>query len=787
MIHKGRFRQYMRVTFLGKDDVTKILLEDLNKVFASEQRLTLAVTYRTTQRIEEDVKESKKSLNQTKETVERILEVVKESQSESSEAEEQNYLKQILCSTSAIDDVDETYARNLRSLLEGTGFWLLQEQFYNSWLAREATILWIFGGPGSGKTYLSTWIIKQLNKSGELQESDPTAYFFVKENNENLRDANVILKTLAWQVVCQNPDFKAYATGICRQKRLTATAEDTWENLFLNYYSSDARKGRAVTMIVDGLDEATLTTQRTLVGFMKDLVSSQNPKQPAIQLAIIGRKSLQDDMDIKLLGKIALIEVSRAKNKNDIDSYIRKRLEDVAVLREMRKRKPNSREKANKLGNSIMKKISGGADGVFLWAKLLLDSIVEKDLTQIKAALADPPNSLDEMISSVFERLYKDERLDHDELRKILLFAAYVRRPLLFGELNAAVSLPSRRPRILLWKHIRGQLSSVFDLKFRFHIDPDLQPISNDAADDATQEDRQRDGVHEADTDDEARSHFTENDDDDDLDVFSDENEENDNMGTSARQTSIQPHTEQFEGSQRMFSHLDEGQLWTEISFCHARIRDYLVREGNPKERRQFFLPIIPAVKDAQAQITVNCLEMLRAGSTSVKFRRYLCDYPACHLPFHLKSVERAQISREILTKILEGLYWLFGTEDGPLCLIRSVCEYDEWRSSHGTFWKIWVGKENYLKLLQDWFQQAQLVKNTAEWEEPMVTWMISASNSLETLLRPIMMAASKAWLTKPGFDSRECVDKGEFEAWLLHGWLSWVSFSSVDLVPADV
>lgn len=92
------------------------------------------------------------------------------------------------------------------------------------------------------------------------------------------------------------------------------------------------------------------------------------------------------------------IEVSSAKNRHDIDSCIKKRLEDVELLKRLHKIKPNRPQQANKTGKRIKKKVLDGADGVFLWAKLLSDQITKKDLTQIEKILANPPPNLDEMI-----------------------------------------------------------------------------------------------------------------------------------------------------------------------------------------------------------------------------------------------------------------------------------------------------------------------------------------------------------------------------------------------------
>ena len=214
-----------------------------------------------------------------------------------------------------------------------------------------------------------------------------------------------------------------------------------------------------------------------ILGLMKGPVSPENTNTHGIQLALIGRGALRSDMDGKGMEKNHFIEILRAKNRQDINSYIKKRLEELEILRQMRKMKPNGLSKANKEDSKIMKKVSESPDGVFLWAKLLLNSLMKKDLPQTEAILASPPATLGEIIWSVFARLARDEELDQHVLQKMRMFMTHARRPLLFGELDLVTSLPARKPNYLLWKHTRGKLSSVFDLKCPNDADPDDEEI----------------------------------------------------------------------------------------------------------------------------------------------------------------------------------------------------------------------------------------------------------------------------------------------------------------------
>jgi hypothetical protein len=792
LIREQRFRQYLRVTFLGKDAETKKLVDGLNQLFGSEQRYVLGVTYATSQRLEQKADIIDNVVHQTADKVSKVLDIVTapENRERKVVIDEAMSLQTSLRNTTASDIVEETYARNERSLLDGTATWLQKEELFTSWINGNGIILWILGGPGAGKSYLATWLIQRLRADGAKRA---VAYFFVKESSETLRDANTILKTLAWQLLSQDAAFKNHAMKICRDRIHLITAEATWENLFINYYmSTGSYELKPVTLVIDGLDEATTETRRTVLTFLKDLTSSHNHHPgmggPVVQLAIIGRGSLRSDLGTRKLESGYFIEVSRDKNQQDIDKYIQKRLGDLEILQYMRHNlKSNGQKMANKIGKIILKKVSKGADGVFLWAQLLLDELVNKDLPHIDAILDNPPSSLDEMICSVFNRLDNERELDREVMRKMLLLMTYSRRPLLFGELDLATSLSGRKPNYLLWRQTRGILSSVFELKFPEGRDPDLELSSNsesDGEDENSDEGDERENKIECGIVKGASAYADQSSDHPDLDSDYDDDSDSDSfldnsltsLSLSEAASFILGHKSRSTGTVNPLQRLSSDQLHTEVSFCHTRIRDYLVREGSPDTRRKPNLEIIPDLEDAQADITIICLEIFRLELSLDEEQKFLCDYPLCHLAEHLDKVNPKKTSQERSIKIISGLSWLFGTENGCLSLMKSRGSYDHIRDSGSIFWSYWVGTDRYWKVVQGWFALADDLRQFTSWDEDTISWMVSASTSYAHLLRPIMKAASILWFVRSGFDSYECVDKGEFCAKALDFWLSWVS-----------
>ena len=752
LVQEGRFRRYLKVTFLDQDATTKDLIATLHRELAGQQSYLAAVTYNTTQRTHLVVREIDQSIKET------------------TRIDRDTQLKQILCNGSALDDIQEIYARNRRDLIPGTCEWLMAEPSYQRWTSKDSRVLCILGGPGAGKTFLSTWIVRQsLERRGRNGDSQ-VAYFFVKEDNNNLRDANTILKTLAWQLASQDSDFKSHAASLCQDRTHTITAEETWHNIFFKYYLSEDCPPRGAVLIIDGLDEATPIARQTILRLFRAAELQSCATKAWLQLAVVGRSSLRGDAGYVGLRYSCLVEVSRLKNQSDINKYIQRMLQDVWVIQEIRKRPPDGEKKALRFGRVIFQKVSQGANGVFVWAKLLLDSIAHKDQRQIESILASPPSTLDDMIYSLFKRIAADDDIDRSLVQKMLLFVTYAKRPLSFGQLLLALSLPDMTPNYLLWAKTRGPLSSIFGLKFPRGVDPDVhspQPSSPTAT--------------------EPLNFFA---------AFDDDGDDSQGEGETVRQppsgahglsmlsrevlAGVEDKSDDIRG-EAILNELCRISSWeqrhTEISLCHAWIRDYLIREGKPETQRYGHLPIIPAAKDAPAELTIACLRTVRLKPY---YRQCapLGDYSTCHLAHHLEEVDYDAIRLDQAVEIVDGLFWLFGTRDGARYLVRSTNRFTSWfcrfPNFHKEFWESWVQTDRYLNVVQHWLGKIDCLKSLAVWSGDAISWMRAAAVSKHALLRPIMESTSKSWLCDG--------ESTGWGPWLIHGWLTLVRLTSLSI-----
>ena len=260
----------------------------------------------------------------------------------------------------------------LEQMLEGSGNWIKEEPLYKGWINEEEPLLWIFGGPGAGKSFLSSKIISHLLDLHAKDRNRPArisvGYFYIKENDERLRSSNAIFKSVALQIANDNPVYKKHVVNVCESPDRIGTAKSTWQNLFLDFFGSQQNADSAAFVVIDGLDEAPKAEREMFLELLKsleDYSSLGGSKRPRLNFVIVGRPELRDTIAFIWESRTVFIEVSAAKNRADIEEYINGGMRKVRALKNKRIHL-GDREK---LRADIVNKLKEGANGMFLWVK----------------------------------------------------------------------------------------------------------------------------------------------------------------------------------------------------------------------------------------------------------------------------------------------------------------------------------------------------------------------------------------------------------------------------------
>lgn len=219
-------------------------------------------------------------------------------------------LKTLLAIT-ALPDADYIFFRD--QWTEGTGHWILDDKKYVEWFdpaeKDSARILWLSGGPGTGKSVLSSLIIDEIVKQGCCCQ-----YFFVRSSDQKKRSLSLLLRSVAYQLAGIVPAFLEKALDVTNEglDLGTADARMIWERLFKSAALSMREIPRPLYWIIDGVDEAT--DPRAVIKMLSDIHPDAN-----VRLLFVSRRTSDTEA--------AFNRIPRALNPDSIS--IEARLEDL--------------------------------------------------------------------------------------------------------------------------------------------------------------------------------------------------------------------------------------------------------------------------------------------------------------------------------------------------------------------------------------------------------------------------------------------------------------------------
>jgi Cdc6-like AAA superfamily ATPase len=731
-IARGRVKEFARIAFLGRDDGVADALTRLQDLVEAEGRFVAAKTLSTTQKLDKDVG--------------RISSSLIESRKEQVEETERRVVEAAL-SSEAVLKVAEIQAHNVNERQDGSGEWLKHEKLYKSWLKSEEPILWILGGPGSGKSFLTSTVVSHLLEiHSEAQGSMRVliGYFYIQEDDAQLRSLNTILKSIAYQLQVNDPVYAKYLLKACSSPQKVITAADTWKNLFLDYFGAMQYGNKSAFIVLDGIDEAPRRERETLFRLLKDLDTSNVSKRPRIQVLLIGRPDLRDDTVFIWDKPIIYIEVSARKTKDDILAYIKSNVGRVRALKQARE----TLENRLKLRKEIISKLSDGANGMFLWVNLMLDQIYDMSRpSDINDALNNAPRSLSKMIRHIFERLEEDLRgFRKDDFKEILAWVTCAQRPLTLAELRTILRL---RPPLGegvpdLEERLRGQFASFFSLTR-------LDGLTTEALLERAAEKSYAEG-DVSDTD-------SKNDSDGEKSRGSGSDGDDSKTGAASSEGSLPD----FEASDPYNS----DYYTTVVKFSHASIRDYLVRESNPATREfPADLGISIDTVEAEKHLAMVCLQILTeelkmpanidwksdysgsedgegnedrndSGETYPVYD--LEDYAGDNFIKHLTHTQKSTLTFEDEQLITRSLLHLFVNQ-------TSLTHWIDGASDLAVLATEWLGGAKYAEFARGWFLD-QLLQNN-HYTETEVEQMKKLSESDQELLRGLAMECAKYWLT---------------------------------------
>ncbi|EXL65836.1 hypothetical protein FOPG_17959 [Fusarium oxysporum f. sp. conglutinans race 2 54008] len=315
---------------------------------------------------------------------------------------------------------------------EGTCDWLLQHPTFTTWASCNRDLLWIKGKPGSGKSTLLRYVLDHIIEIPNTRKGALIVSFFFHGRGSELQKTPMgLFRSLLYQLLRQVPEALTYIMDTFQQRCETVGKPgEKWQwhpRELPRFFESSLPKvleARPVWLFVDALDECGQRNAVKLVREFKSLL--QGLPFTGSQFHICFTCRHYPILDQTCQFEICLEE----ENRQDISTYVRAQL---SVSYEL-------------TASMIPDLITKHAQGVFIWAHLVVDQILDLDnrgagLREIKNEIYSNPPDLDDLYHDLIRNI--DERPASLKLIQWICFAV---RPLSLDELRWAMIVDADCP-----------------------------------------------------------------------------------------------------------------------------------------------------------------------------------------------------------------------------------------------------------------------------------------------------------------------------------------------------
>ncbi|KAI9803499.1 MAG: hypothetical protein M1825_001842 [Sarcosagium campestre] len=329
-------------------------------------------------------------------------------------------------------DYAERQSDVIRLRQAGTGQWLLDSAEFKAWVETDKRTLFCPGIPGAGKTILTSIVVEELFTRFENNGNIGIAYLYCNYQRQHEQNLEDLFASLLKQFVQEQSFIPDSVKTLYHRHKDKGTRPSLDE--ILGILQIVVAACSRIFIIADALDECQVSDgcrQR----FLSTLFNLQ--EKCGANLFATSRPLSSIEKEFEGNSKLEI----RA-SEEDVRRYLDGQLFQL----------PRFVARSLELQEVIKTAISSAVDGMFLLAKLHLESLIGKISPKaVRAALKNLATG-----SGAYDRVYKDimERIsgqveDQEELAKqVLSWITCARRPLAIWEVQHALAVEIGEPQL---------------------------------------------------------------------------------------------------------------------------------------------------------------------------------------------------------------------------------------------------------------------------------------------------------------------------------------------------
>ncbi|KAI1742969.1 hypothetical protein F4680DRAFT_388566 [Xylaria scruposa] len=317
----------------------------------------------------------------------------------------------------------------------GTCDWALKNKHVRLFFKKKPVTqaLWLHGVPGSGKSVLSAELVNFAEKAGW----NVIRFFCSRSYRSNTYQQ--ILGSLFLQLVRKDGELIAniYKESVLgKLPPSSATLEKLFRNILMSFPSSTSLD-EYIYVFIDGLNECDIDTQMKMVNLANLMTSNIiKSRETTSKIFISSRASDIISQHLRRKERLSLTD-EKVHLSEAIKNYAAQRLQALHV----------KLEQLHLTGKEIWdieKSITRKSDGMFLYARLILDYLANNIFirgSQVMSAVNSLPDKLSDFYSQILSQILahlNTQSVEH--VKTMFRWIAFARRPLTRVEFLSAMA-----------------------------------------------------------------------------------------------------------------------------------------------------------------------------------------------------------------------------------------------------------------------------------------------------------------------------------------------------------
>jgi tetratricopeptide (TPR) repeat protein len=353
---------------------------------------------------------------------------------------------------------DAQFLANLAQRADETLQWVLELPELAEWRLGDASAsaktLWLTGLPGTGKSTISAYLCDMLMQQ---YPEDIVLNFFCKRGNHGLTTGFDIVRTICYQLVKEEQFYRKF---LLQKPELPGNGNS--EDLIFFFKTLIQKpvtlgpKERTIFVLLDGIDEledsyappnsSSYNSKSQIEILLEQLVAL-----PQIRVLVTSRQMPELNAILSKSGTVR--HITGADNAADIGKYVRYRVA----------RSPRLQSGFTDIGLDPVEFLGTKANGIFLWASVVLDGL-ERTLStnSFKQALDEVPPTMNSIYDSISARA--EQRGTLKLMLEVLQWTVILPNPFTVRQMTTAAQI-SLEDRILdMEDFLRTECGALLDL-----------------------------------------------------------------------------------------------------------------------------------------------------------------------------------------------------------------------------------------------------------------------------------------------------------------------------------